>query len=185
MPETIRSAALANYADVARHVGIDPLMMMRRFRIDARALKDSEMRLPVRRVAGLLEASADKSGCSDFGLRMADRRRVSDLGIVGLLVLHQSTLSDVLDTMVRYRNLLNAALVLHVEEARDVAVVREELVVDFDAPKIIVRACRRNLVTPLSFCAWSPVATGQRTFYPCAPTARGASSEAFWRSHRV
>ncbi len=135
MPETIRSAALANYADVARHVGIDPLMMMRRFRIDARALKDSEMRLPVRRVAGLLEASADESGCSDFGLRMADHRRVSDLGIVGLLVSHQSTLSDVLATMVRYRNLLNAALVLHVEEARDVAVVKEELVVDFDAPK--------------------------------------------------
>jgi AraC-like DNA-binding protein len=136
MPETIRSASLANYAEVARQVGIDPLRMMRRFRIDARALRDTEMRIPVRRIAGLLEASADESGCSDFGLRMADQRRVSDLGIVGLLVSHQSTLSDVLDTMVRYRNLLNTALVLHVEEARDVAVVKEELVVDFDAPKI-------------------------------------------------
>lgn len=136
MTETIRSAALANYADVARQVGIDPLLMLRRFSIDARALRDSEMRVPVRRVAALLEATADASGCPDFGLRMAHHRRVSDLGVVGLLVSHQPTLRDVLDVMVRYRNLLNAALVLHVEEAGDVAVVKEELVVDFDAPKI-------------------------------------------------
>jgi AraC-like DNA-binding protein len=136
MSETIRSASLANYADVARRVGIDPLMMLRRFRIDARALRDSEMQIPIRRVAGLLEATAEESGCSDFGLRMAGQRRVSDLGVVGLLVSHQPTLSDVLDTMMRYRNLLNAALALHVEEAGDVAVVKEELVVDFDAPKI-------------------------------------------------
>jgi AraC-like DNA-binding protein len=136
MSETIRSASLANYAAVARRVGIDPLKMLRRFRIDAGALRDGEMRIPVKRVAGLLEATADESGCSDFGLRMADQRRVSDLGVVGLLVSHQPTLSDVLDIMVRYRNLLNAALALHVEEAHDVAVVKEELVVDFDAPKI-------------------------------------------------
>lgn len=136
MSETIRSASLAHYAAEARRVGIDPLKMLRRFRIDAGALRDGEMRIPVRRVAGLLEATADESGCSDFGLRMADHRRVSDLGVVGLLVSHQPTLSDVLDIMVRYRNLLNAALALHVEEAHDVAVVKEELVVDFDAPKI-------------------------------------------------
>jgi AraC-like DNA-binding protein len=136
MSEKIRSASLANYADVARQVGIDPLAMLRRFHIDARVLRDSEMRIPVRRVAGLLEATADESGCSDFALRMADQRRVSDLGVVGLLVSHQSTLSDMLDTVVRYRNLLNAALALHVEEAGDVAVLKEELVVDFDAPKI-------------------------------------------------
>ena len=111
-------------------------MMLRRFRIDARALRDSEMQIPVRRVASLLEATAEQSGCSDFGLRMAGQRRVSDLGVIGLLVSHQPTLSDVLDTMMRYRNLLNAALALHVEEAGDVVVVKEELVVDFDAPKI-------------------------------------------------
>jgi len=136
MSATIRSASLANYADVARQVGIDPLRMLRRFRIDARALRDGEMRVPVKRVAALLEATADAAGCSDFGLRMADQRRVSDLGVISLVVSHQPTVRDVLDTMVRYRNLLNAALALHVEEAGDVAVVKEELVVDFDSPKI-------------------------------------------------
>ena len=65
---------------------------------------------------------------------MADHRRVSDLGIVGLRV------SPVhLVGCTRHDRAIpqpaNAALVLHVEEARDVAVVREELVVDFDAPK--------------------------------------------------
>jgi hypothetical protein len=128
MPATVRSASLANYADVARQVGIDPLRRLRRFRIDSRALRDGEMRVPVKRIAALLEATADEAGCSDFGLRMADQRSVSDLGVISLVVSHQPTVRDVHDTMVRYCNLLNAALALHVEEAGDVAVVKEELV---------------------------------------------------------
>jgi AraC-like DNA-binding protein len=136
MTQTIRSGSLSNYADVARQVGIDPMRMLRRFRIDARVLRDGELRIPAERVAALLEATADEAGCFNFGLRMADERRVSDLGVISILVSNQPTLRDVLDIMVRYRNLLNAALALHVEEADDVAIVKEELVIDFDAPKI-------------------------------------------------
>jgi AraC-like DNA-binding protein len=135
MSGTVRSASLANYVEVAQQVGIDPFQMLQRFGIDASALSDHELRVPANRVAALLEATAEASGCPDFGLRMADQRRVSDLGVVGLLVSHQPTLRDVLDIMVRYRNLLNAALALHVEEEGDLAVVKEVLVIDFDAPK--------------------------------------------------
>jgi AraC-like DNA-binding protein len=136
MSQTIRSAALVSYAVVAREVGINPLVMLRRHDIDPGALRDGEMRIPVSRVAALLEATADASGCCDFGLRMAEQRRVSDFGVLSLLMSYQPTLWHVLDVMVRYRNLLNATLALHVEEADDIAVVREDIVVNFDAPKI-------------------------------------------------
>jgi AraC-like DNA-binding protein len=136
MSGTIRSASLANYVETARQVGVDPFSILRRFGIDASALKDGEMRLPTNRVAALLEATAEASGCPDFGLRMADQRRVSDLGVVGLLVSHQRTARDALDIMMRYRDLLNSALALHVEEAGEVSIVREELVIEFDAPKV-------------------------------------------------
>jgi len=114
----------------------------------------------------------------------------SDLGIVGLLVSHQSTLSDVLDTMVRYRKpAQRGRWCLHVEEgARTSRVVKEELVVDFDAPKTqSYELAVGNLVTPLSFCAWSP---GGRPvsahFTHGAPKARGRfHRRIFWRSHRV
>jgi AraC-like DNA-binding protein len=135
MPQTIRSAALVSYAVVAQQVGINPLAMLRRFEIDPGALRDGEMRIPVSRVAALLEATADAAGCSDFGLRMAVQRRVSDFGVLSLLMSYQPTMWHVLDVMVRYRNLLNATLALHVEEAGDVAIVREDIVVNFDAPK--------------------------------------------------
>jgi AraC-like DNA-binding protein len=136
MPQTIRSAALASYAGVARQVGINPFMMLRRFDIDPGVLRDGEMRIPASRVAALLEATADASGCADFGLRMAEERRISDFGVLSLLMSYQPTLWHVLDIMVQYRNVLNATLVLHVEEADDIAVVREEIVADFDAPKV-------------------------------------------------
>jgi AraC-like DNA-binding protein len=136
MSQTIRSAALTSYAGVARQLGINPFLMLRRFNIDPGVLRDGEMRVPVSRVAALLEATADASGCSDFGLRMAQERRVSDFGALSLLMSYQPTLWHVLDVMVRYRYLLNDTLALHVEEAGDIAIVKEELVVDFDAPKI-------------------------------------------------
>jgi AraC-like DNA-binding protein len=136
MSQTIRSAALVSYAVVARQVGINPLVMLRRFEIDPGALRDGEMRIPVSRVAALLEATADASGCCDFGLRMAEQRRVSDFGVLSLLMSYQPTLWHVLDVMVRYRNLLNATLALHVEEAGDIAIVREDIVVNFDSPKV-------------------------------------------------
>jgi AraC-like DNA-binding protein len=133
---TFRSATLSNYVEVARQVGVDPYQMLRRVGIDAHVLNDPNMPLSARQVARLLEASAEASGCPDFGMRMAEARRISDLGVVSLLILHLATLRDVLDTTVRYRNLLNSALALHVEETGDVVEVKEELVVDFDGPAI-------------------------------------------------
>ena len=133
---TFRAATLSNYVEVARQVGVDPYQMLRRVGIDAQVLSDPNIPLSPMRAVRLLEASAEASGYPDFGLRMAEARRISDLGVVSLLILHLATLRDVLDTTVRYRNLLNSALALHVEETGDVVEVKEELVIDFDEPAI-------------------------------------------------
>ncbi|MDE2363203.1 MAG: AraC family transcriptional regulator [Hyphomicrobiales bacterium] len=134
-PSTIRSAALANFADVARQVGLDPFALVRRVGIDARALTDGDLRVSAARVAELLECAASDANCPTFGLRMAESRKTSDFGAVSLVISHQATLRDVLETMVRYRNLLNSTLALHVEMVGDIFDVKEELVVDFDGPK--------------------------------------------------
>ena len=133
---TIRSAALANYAEVARQVGLDPFALVRRVGIDARSLTDRDLRVSAARVAELLEAAAAEANCPNFGLRMAETRRTSNFGAVSLVISHQATLRSVLDTMVRYRNLLNSTLALHVEEIGDIVDIKEELVVEFDGPKI-------------------------------------------------
>ena len=60
-------------------------------------MTNPEQMLPARSVVRLLEDSALASGCVTFGLRMAVERRVSDIGKVSLLIVHQPTLRPSLD----------------------------------------------------------------------------------------
>jgi AraC-like DNA-binding protein len=130
MTVLVRAAALSNYGDVAREVGLDPNRMLRRVQLDPAVLKKPDTRIPAASVVRLLETSAEQSGCTDFGLRMAESRRLSDFGAISLLMKHQRTLRDILAIIARYRQLLNEALAMHVEEAKDLVIIREELVGD-------------------------------------------------------
>ena len=50
---------------------------------------------------GLLEASADAAGIDDFGLRMAERRTLSNLGALALLVREQPTVRKALEIFIQ------------------------------------------------------------------------------------
>ena len=134
MTVQVRAAALSNYAEVARQLGLEPARMLREAGLPARVLNDPDLRVPVAKVAGLLEGSAEKSGCLSFGLRMAESRRLSDLGPISLLITHQPTLRDVLLLVIRYRDLLNEALTIHLEDSGGLVVIREELVTENGQP---------------------------------------------------
>ena len=128
MASLVRSASLTNYADIARRAGLDPARMLREFRLPERCLHDPDLRIPMDAVRQLLEASAERSGIEGFGLLMAEARRPSHLGALGLLVREQPTLRMALDAFVRFGKRLNEALFLTIEEAGDVVVLREELI---------------------------------------------------------
>jgi AraC-like DNA-binding protein len=102
--------------------------------LPARSLQDSELMIPIDAVRGLLEASAERSGVEAFGLLMAESRRLSNLGPLGLLIREQPTLRLALHESVRHGNRLNEALCLTVEEIGDVVVMREELIVGGSGP---------------------------------------------------
>jgi AraC-like DNA-binding protein len=134
MPALVRAASLSNFAETARQAGLDPVVMLREAKIDPAALLHPDMRIQAERVSGLLEAAAERAGWPEFGLRMAESRRLSDLGAVSLLIAHQPSLREVLAVMVRYRSQLNEALALHVEQSGELVVVREELVTEGPTP---------------------------------------------------
>jgi AraC-like DNA-binding protein len=134
MGTLIRAAALSNFADVAQQMGLAPRVLLREAGLDPGALSDPDIRVPVVAVMKVLEVAAVRSGCETFGLRMAEIRRLSDFGAVSLLVAHQPTLREALDTIMRYRHLMNDALVMSVEEFGDLVVLREELVIEEPAP---------------------------------------------------
>lgn len=129
MPALIRSASLTNYADVARKAGLDPARMLREFGLPSRCLDEQEIVVPIDSVRALLEASAERSGVDGFGLLMAEARRLSALGPLGLLIREQPTLRLAVDAFVTYGRRMNEALMLTIEEAGDVVVLREELVI--------------------------------------------------------
>jgi AraC-like DNA-binding protein len=130
----VRAAALSNFVEVARQLGVNPRSLLRDAGIDAAALTDPDMRIPVDASVALLELAALRSGCQTFGLRMAESRRLSDFGAVSLLIAHQPTLRDALETTMRYRHLMNEALAMHVEEVGELVILREELVLEQPRP---------------------------------------------------
>jgi AraC-like DNA-binding protein len=65
---------------------------------------------------------------------MAERRQLSNLGPVGLIVREQPTLRAALETLARYSRKLNQALFLTLDESADVVVLREELIVGSAGP---------------------------------------------------
>jgi len=134
MAALIRSASLTNYAEIARKLGLDPARMLAECRLPARCLRDAELKVPIDAVRTLLEASAERSGVEAFGLLMAETRRLSNLGPVGLLVREQPTLRLAIDALMRHSRKLNAALFLTIEESGDVVVLREELIVGHGGP---------------------------------------------------
>jgi AraC-like DNA-binding protein len=120
----LRAAALTNYCEVARFVGLDPERMLRRRGIDPAHLADPERMISRNAAAALLDDSARESGCESFGLLMAESRTLSDLGSLSLLMRHQGTARDALEALIRYQVLLSEAHAITIEEADGVSIIR-------------------------------------------------------------
>lgn len=125
----VRSASLSGYLELAKSLGLDARTMMRRAGLAPRCLDDPETPISAEAVRELLEASALGSGVEDFGLRLASRRQLSNLGPISLVLKEEPTARHALDTLCRYLRLLNASLITRVEERDGLVVIREEILV--------------------------------------------------------
>lgn len=134
MKRFIRSASLTNYGEIAAEAGLDPRRMLDEFGLPPQCLVEPELKVPIDNVRNLLEASAVRSGVEAFGLLMAEKRRLAHLGPLGLLMREQPTMHHALQALARYANRMNQAMFLTIEEAGDVVVLREELIVGGSGP---------------------------------------------------
>ena len=129
MPALLRSASLTGFADLARGAGLDPIALLSEAGLTVSVLREPDRKLSADAVSALLELAAQRSGDECFGLRMAESRRLSNLGPIGLLMREQPTLRRALAELLRFSHLHNAALFLKIEEAAGVVVIREDLMV--------------------------------------------------------
>lgn len=127
----VRAASLSHYNEVAKRLGLNPQQLLRKVGLTPRMLASPTQLLPIQRTVGLLEISAKESGCSTFGLQMAEARVLSDFGPISLLLTHQSTMRMALHTIAQYRHLLNEALGIHIEDVGKNTIIREEIMTDY------------------------------------------------------
>jgi AraC-like DNA-binding protein len=164
--ELVRAAALKGYFEVADELKLDPLPLLRRSGLTRSMVEHIEQMLPARSVIRLLEESAEAASCATFGLQMAERRELADLGMVSLLIAHQQTLGDALAVLAEYRNRINSNLALRVEKFGDMALLREAFSLDPPMPSrqvddlamaVLYGVCR-SVVGP----AWQPISVSFR-----------------------
>jgi AraC-like DNA-binding protein len=134
MPYFSRSGSLTSFPEVAREAGLDPMALIQEFGLPRGCLDEPDSMVPSESVCRLLEAAATRSGVEAFGLRMAEARKISSLGPLGMFAREQKTLRDAVTALAHYARILNESLSISVEESGDVAILREEILVGHVVP---------------------------------------------------
>src|SRR6516165_9620327 len=116
MPRLVRSATLSGYVKVAQSVGLDPYRVVADHGLPPACLTDPELRIPMTSVARLLENSAARSGRPDFALMLAERRSLSNIGVLALLVREQPTTRKALEALAKYMHLHSDGLRLPIRQ---------------------------------------------------------------------
>lgn len=154
----VRAAALTNYFEVARFVGLDPYEMLRHEGISAQSLTDPEQPLAIAPVSRLLEESARRSGCMSFGLLMAESRSPASVGPVGLLLQHERSARAVIKALVEYQSMLGEAFAFSLEEYEGGAIFHTDIVGELAGRQAIelMMAFAYKLVTSYVGGGWQP-----------------------------
>jgi AraC-like DNA-binding protein len=122
-----RYASLSSYVELSHSLGIDPGWLMKIVGLDPAGLALQDRWVPAATVAKLLELSAAASGQEDFGLRLAERRRFSNLGPISLVVREEPDVRSALGMLIRYEHIYNESLRIRLFEANGLATIRVNL----------------------------------------------------------
>lgn len=133
-PQTIRSASLQGYPEVASALGLDAAQMMRRAGLPSHCLNDLSTPISLDAACKLLESSAQAAGVEDFGLRLARQRRLSNLGPMSLALREEPTGLQALETLCRYMHIVNTVLLTKIEQVDELVYIREEILLASPAP---------------------------------------------------
>lgn len=112
----IRTASLNGYLSLAQSMGVDGPRLIRAVGIDPRDLADPDRWVPAAAVARLLDLSATASGRGDFAVRLAERRRLSTLGPLSVVLREEPDLRSALHLLMRHEYSYNEAMRMRLDE---------------------------------------------------------------------
>jgi AraC-like DNA-binding protein len=134
MSALVRSAALTHFAELAQACGLDARALVAAVGLQPRCLSDPDLKVPAHLVGRLLETAAAQAREPAFGLRLAESRRLSNLGPLALLVRDEPTLRRALEALMLHIHVHNEAVAVHVAEHAGLVVIRTELSADGGGP---------------------------------------------------
>ena len=127
MPHLIRGACLTDYVDVALSVGLEPYRMVEAAGLPRASLNVPDLKISLPAFIHLLETSAKAAKIDNFGLRLSEKRLLSNLGPVGLMVREQPTVRKAMEALAHHIGLHSDGITLRIEE-RDGLVVLNPVV---------------------------------------------------------
>ncbi len=156
-----RTAVLNDYISLMHHLGADPAALVRAAGLDVRDLSTPGRWIPVASVSRLLAMSAEATGHEDFGLLLAEGRRLSNMGPVSLAAREEPDVRSALRMLIRHEHLHNEALRTQLTEGGGLATIHIATTLrPADQPRqaheLITGAVRRFLTTLIGR-HWQPV----------------------------
>jgi AraC-like DNA-binding protein len=118
MRPVARLAVLHGYLELAASCGLDPVALLHREGLDPADLDAPDSWVPAVALARLLELSAVESGRDDFGILLAQRRRLSTVGPLSVVLREEPDLRSALGLLMRYEHSFNQAARLRLTETR-------------------------------------------------------------------
>lgn len=109
MTSLVRTAILEAYEPLARSIGVDPQDELSRVGLSLETAKNPVSLMPFIAFIRLLEHTAKKGNCPDFGLRLAHRQGAGRAGPLSILMRHAATLEEALLTGARHLFVLSPA----------------------------------------------------------------------------
>jgi len=134
MSGLIRSASLTHFAQIAAECGLDARALVAEVNLPRRCLDEPDLLIPIQAVEHLLELAAARGAEPAFGLRMAESRRLSTLGPLGLRVRDEPTLRHALDAIVRHIHMHGESLAVSVEQEDKLVTIRVEIAAEDGQP---------------------------------------------------
>jgi len=166
----VRTAALTGYTGFARSLGLDPGALLDEVDLEIGDLDVPDRWVLAARVARLLERSAERSSCPDFGLRLAGLRPLGALGPLSVVLRDEPDLRSALQLLVRHERAYNEALHLRLRDGGELAAIEVWLEFEEPVPSTqsldLVMGALIGIVRALVGDAWQPLTP---TFARSAP----------------
>lgn len=116
MDPLVRASGLRGYPALMRGMGHDPVPLLRRYHMTEASLDRDDTLISLRSATHLLEASADLTGCGDFGLRLSSHQSIDVLGPLSIVLRNAPTIRDALNDVIRYLFVHSPGIIVSVNE---------------------------------------------------------------------